>query len=67
LTAVGATVGAGAEYAFDTKWSARFEYAFIGFQSRRIVLGDLTGGFTDMRANVDWNMHEFVAALNFRF
>jgi outer membrane immunogenic protein len=70
LTQVGATVGGGAEYAFDTNWSARLEYDFIDFSSRDLTLPNPpppTPRPSNVPAHTDWTWHEFVAALNYRF
>jgi outer membrane immunogenic protein len=65
LTQVGWTVGGGVEYAFDSAWSARFEYDFIDFPSRDLTLH----GFLvpTVPATVDWRIQKLVGAINFRF
>jgi outer membrane immunogenic protein len=69
LTQVGATVGGGAEYMFDTNWSARLEYDFIDFSSRDLTLTiPVTRRLPpNLPAHVDWTWDEFLAGVNYRF
>ena len=69
LTQVGTTVGGGAEYMFDTNWSARLEYDFIDFSSRDLTLTiPVTRRLPpNLPAHVDWTWDEFLAGVNYRF
>jgi len=43
-TAVGWTVGVGAEYAFWNNWSAKLEYDFMDFGSKTVTVNGVIGG-----------------------
>jgi outer membrane immunogenic protein len=74
LTQVGATVGGGVEYMFDTNWSGRIEYDFFSFSSRDLTLArpkdtslPVNIGPINIPVHVDWTWHEFLVGLNYRF
>jgi outer membrane immunogenic protein len=61
----GWTVGAGVEWAFADKWSAKIEYDHYDFGSRSLNLTDATGGFTT--TNVAQRIDTVTVGINYRF
>jgi outer membrane immunogenic protein len=58
--------GAGVEYAFNGPWSAKLEYNYMDFGTRRVTLFDPAGGppdFFDIRQRI----HTIAAGVNYRF
>ncbi|HKM87820.1 MAG TPA: outer membrane protein [Xanthobacteraceae bacterium] len=61
----GWTAGAGLEYALSKNWSAKIEYDYLGFGSRAL---NFTTPTTPLyTSNVNLNVQEIKAGLNFRF
>ncbi|MGA7803828.1 outer membrane protein [Bradyrhizobium sp.] len=67
LTPLGWTVGAGAEWAFASHWSADLEYSYYEFASHGATLTDPAHGtFIDMRALTD-RLHSATVGVNYHF
>ena len=61
----GWTVGAGAEWAFADKWSAKIEYNHYDFGSRSLNLTDAVGAITP--ANIAQRIDTVTVGINYRF
>jgi outer membrane immunogenic protein len=61
----GGMVGAGLEYAFNAKWSAKIEYDFIPLGDRTITLTDALTGFQP-QVDVRQHVHLFKLGVNYR-
>ena len=65
----GWTVGAGAEYAFYSGWSARIEYDYIGLTNQTFTVPAGTAGFNlaDQFTFNNRNINMVTAGINYRF
>jgi outer membrane immunogenic protein len=70
-TAVGWTVGLGAEWAFWNNWSAKLEYDFIDFGSKTIPINGVIGGAGGLPASFgmvnDQTISEVKFGVNYKF
>jgi outer membrane immunogenic protein len=64
-TRTGWTVGAGVEWAFWSNWSAKLEYDFYDFGSRRVTFVDSND--IPFPADVDQRIHTVKFGINYRF
>ena len=60
----GWTIGAGLEYAFAPRWSAKIEYNYLDFGSETVTF--TTGGGGTFLREVDQQIHAVKAGLNYR-
>jgi outer membrane immunogenic protein len=58
----GWTVGGGLEFGFTPNWSAKAEYDYMDFGSKRLVLNDVFGTFADFKREI----HAVKFGLNYR-
>jgi outer membrane immunogenic protein len=65
-TRSGYTVGAGGEYAFAPKWSAKFEYQYVNLGSTTVNLTEGSSTFADS-APVNFRYQTFRLGLNYHF
>ena len=63
-TEYGYVLGAGIEYALDTKWSANIEYNFMDFGDDQV---NISGPSADIRIAPNGDAHILKAGLNYRF
>ncbi len=61
----GWTIGAGVEYAWDRKWSARIEYDYLAFGSEALAFGGPVLG--NASAPVTLNIQRLMGGINYHF
>ena len=67
-TRIGWTAGAGIEWAFWSNWSAKLEYDFYDFGSRRVIfVSTVNNGRAPVPADVDQQIHTVKFGINYRF
>ena len=66
---VGWTAGAGLEYTFLTNWSAKVEYNYLDFGTKRETIPGLTVGGATVGFNhdIDYSLHLVKAGINYKF
>jgi outer membrane immunogenic protein len=64
-TQYGWTAGAGAEFALDRNWSARFEYDFIDLPSNSVTVSGTGLGTSPL--TVSYTIQKLIAGINYRF
>lgn len=62
----GWTVGAGLEYAFSGNWTAKIEYDYLDFGTKRVSFID-AGGFGSFDVDVRQRIHEVKFGINYLF
>jgi outer membrane immunogenic protein len=65
-THVGWTAGAGVEYAFLDRWSAKLEYNYIDLGKRSVGFSDAILG-TDYTMKIDQHIHAIKGGVNYRY
>lgn len=65
---LGYAIGGGWEYAFDTKWSVKAEYLYLGFDNNITTTGNFTGPPTQVWTTTSLpGIHTAKVGLNYKF
>jgi outer membrane immunogenic protein len=67
VTQTGLTVGVGLEHAFTPRWSAFFEYDYIGLGNNDVTFSPINNAPGPFIYHVDQSVHAVLAGVNYRF